>query len=273
MTKPVRFFWLPQARAAWYQLTTDQRAQVRRLLTALQMAPMVGAFVRYDATGRVLRVVSAADEVMRSSRARTGRRRPAQVQAAHPNHVWAYDFVQDADQHGNTLYVRTVMDAFTREGLATHVTHATSAEGVQAVLAALCDVYGTPTYLRSDNGTEFVAHTLQIWLAQHAIQPLYIDPGCPWQKGKDERFNGTVRDECLNMRCSVHALRRRFAWKHFASSTIVNGDILRSPTKHHWRSSKRGTRHKKSSRILSFHLDKIGGGMTGASCLNQERYR
>jgi putative transposase len=29
--------------------------------------------------------------------------------------------------------------------------------------------------------------------------PLDIDPGCLWQNGKDERFNGTVRDECLNM--------------------------------------------------------------------------
>ena len=35
--------------------------------------------------------------------------------------------------------------------------------------------------------------------AQRQIQTLYIDPGCPWQNRKDERFNGTVRDECLNM--------------------------------------------------------------------------
>ena len=26
-----------------------------------------------------------------------------------------------------------------------------------------------------------------------------IDPGKPWQNGKEERFNGTVRDECLNL--------------------------------------------------------------------------
>ena len=51
------------------------------------------------------------------------------------------------------------------------------------------------TTLADDAG----AVTLQGWLAQHAIEPLYIDPGCPWQNGKDERFNGTVRDECLNM--------------------------------------------------------------------------
>jgi putative transposase len=31
------------------------------------------------------------------------------------------------------------------------------------------------------------------------VQTLYIEPGCPWQNGKEERFNGTVRDECLNL--------------------------------------------------------------------------
>ena len=82
------------------------------------------------------------------------------------------------------------MDEFTREGLATHVSSDTSAEGVEVVLVALQDVYGTPAYLRSDNGAEFVALRLQGWLARQGIVPLYIDPGCPWQNGNDERFNG-----------------------------------------------------------------------------------
>ncbi len=32
---------------------------------------------------------------------------------------------------------------------------------------------------------------------------LYIEPGCPWQNGYGERFNGTVCDECLNMHAFV----------------------------------------------------------------------
>ncbi len=27
----------------------------------------------------------------------------------------------------------------------------------------------------------------------------HIEPGSPWQNGLDERFNGSLRDECLNM--------------------------------------------------------------------------
>ena len=37
------------------------------------------------------------------------------------------------------------------------------------------------------------------WLAQCGVQTLYIEPGKPWQNGKEGRFNGTVRDECLNL--------------------------------------------------------------------------
>jgi putative transposase len=44
-----------------------------------------------------------------------------------------------------------------------------------------------------------VATAVQSWLAQAGVRTIYIDPGKPWQNGKEERFNGTVRDECLNM--------------------------------------------------------------------------
>ena len=105
------------------------------------------------------------------------------------------------------LYILTVMDEFTQEGLATHFTNATSAARVVAVLTTLRDMHGTPVYLWSDNGAEFTAIALRNWLAEHATLPLYIDPGYPWQNGKDERFNGTVRDKCLNMGLLVHLSR------------------------------------------------------------------
>ena len=36
---------------------------------------------------------------------------------------------------------------------------------------------------RSDNGSEFVARTLQSWLAARQVKTLYIAPGSPWQNG------------------------------------------------------------------------------------------
>ncbi|KAB8333726.1 IS3 family transposase [Scytonema tolypothrichoides VB-61278] len=138
-------------------------------------------------------------QVKHVKRPRKPRERPPPLCALYPNHVWAYDFVQDQDMHGRTFYILTVMDEFTREGLAIAVADATSAEWVIAVLSEVVALHGAPENLRSDNGAEFVALAVQAWLARRQIRTLYIDPGCPWQNGKEERFNGTVRDECLNL--------------------------------------------------------------------------
>jgi putative transposase len=138
-------------------------------------------------------------QVRRVVRKRMRRVRPERLQAAYPGHIWAYDFVEDALADGTPLRILTVMDEFTREGLALDVARTTSAERVIGVLTALVTQHGAPAYLRSDNGAEFVAIAVQTWLAQCGVQTLYIEPGKPWQNGKEERFNGTVRDECLNL--------------------------------------------------------------------------
>jgi putative transposase len=138
-------------------------------------------------------------QVKRITRPRARRERPPPLSAAYPNHVWAYDFLQDQDMHGRTFYVLTVMDEFTREGLVIAVAEATSAKWLLVILGELVTRHGAPAYIRSDNGAEFVALAVQAWLARRQVRTLYIDPGCPWQNGKEERFNGTVRDECLNL--------------------------------------------------------------------------
>jgi putative transposase len=157
--------------------------------------------------------------VLRRRRRVRRRARLASVVATYPQHVWAYDFVEDCDTSGHSLRILTVMDEFTREGLDIDVTRSASADWVISRLAQLVADYGAPTHLRSDNGPEFVAIAVQRWLATQQIATLYIDPGCPWQNGKEERFNGTVRDECLNMhvvtsvaeaRIRLHAFRRHY---------------------------------------------------------------
>jgi putative transposase len=56
-------------------------------------------------------------QVQRPKRRLQRRERPLPL-AAYPNHVWAYDFVEDQDVYGHVLRMLTVMDEFTREGLA-----------------------------------------------------------------------------------------------------------------------------------------------------------
>ena len=58
--------------------------------------------------------------------------------------------------------------------------------------------HGVPEHVRSDNGSEMTALRVRSWLTTLGTQPLFIEPGSPWENGYCESFNGKLRDECLN---------------------------------------------------------------------------
>lgn len=117
--------------------------------------------------------------------------------ALYPGHVWSYDFVFDATEKGTTLKMLTVGDDFTRECLTIEVATSLPSAKVMHVLTRLFAQQGAPQYLRSDNGPEFIAQALKVWLATQQAVPYYIDPGSPWQNGFRESFHGRFRDEFL----------------------------------------------------------------------------
>ena len=49
-----------------------------------------------------------------------------------------------------------------------------------------------------DNGPEFVSAALDHWAAAHHVSLAFIRPGHPVEHCFIERFNGKLRDECLN---------------------------------------------------------------------------
>ena len=115
-----------------------------------------------------------------------------------PNHVWAYDFVQDRTHDGRTIRMLTVIDEFTRECLAIEVARRLRHDDVLHVLAGLFTRHGPPDHIRSDNGSEFTAIAVREWLPRLGVKTLYIEPGSPWENGYNESFNGKLRDELLN---------------------------------------------------------------------------
>lgn len=119
--------------------------------------------------------------------------------AEHPDHVWAYDFVEDRTEAGRKLRILTVVDEFTRECLAVEVEYRMNARFVAQTLLRLFGERGAPKFVRSDNGPEFVAKHLMRTLAGSGVEARHIEPGSPWQNGRNERFNGSLRDECLNV--------------------------------------------------------------------------
>jgi len=118
--------------------------------------------------------------------------------AKYPNHVWTYDFMGDQTEDSRPLKLLTVLDEFTRESPAIEVGRSIKAKDVIAVLEYLFMVRGTPKFIRSDNGPEFIAGKIKKWLRKNHVETLYIDPGSPWENGYIESFNGKLRDDVLN---------------------------------------------------------------------------
>ena len=116
----------------------------------------------------------------------------------YPNHIWSIDFVHDKLSSGRPYKMLTVLDEYTREALCVHVRAKMGSADVLEALYPLLLKHGKPEHIRSDNGPEFVASSLQDWLVGVGIQPLQIYPGSPWENGYNERFNGTLRREVLN---------------------------------------------------------------------------
>lgn len=118
--------------------------------------------------------------------------------ATRPNEVWSYDFVHDRTVAGDKLKMLTVVDEYTRECLEIRVERQMDSRHVLETLDELITERGVPRYTRSDNGPEFVSKTLTGWLRGRGVEPVFIEPGSPWENGYVESFNGKLRDECLN---------------------------------------------------------------------------
>ena len=125
--------------------------------------------------------------------------RPRPLAPTGRNSVWCYDFVFDACANGQQLKCLTIIDEYTRECLAIDVAGSIRSSRVIDVLSRLISQHGTPRYIRSDNGPEFVSAALLTWAVSQQIETAFIDPGKPWQNGTNESFNGKFRDECLAM--------------------------------------------------------------------------
>lgn len=117
----------------------------------------------------------------------------------HRNHVWSYDFVEDRLSNGRKLRFLTIIDEHSRKCLAIKVAHRLGSKAVQDALFELFLTEGIPQHIRSDNGPEFIAKSLQKWLAETGVKTAYITPGSPWENGYIEGFNSRLRDEFLSL--------------------------------------------------------------------------
>lgn len=150
---------------------------------------------------RVQRVRSRHGLQVRKRQRKTRRIEPNSIKrlrASKPNEVWSWDFVCDQTANGQSLRILSVVDEYTRQCICIRPRRSYRATDVIEVLEELIIEHGSPVYLRSDNGPEFIAYALQDHLKKQGINTHYIKPGSPWEQPYVESFHDKLRDELLN---------------------------------------------------------------------------
>jgi len=118
------------------------------------------------------------------------------------NEGWAVDFVSDwvIGPGQEKVRIINIMDECSRKALWTEAYTSISAKVLTEVLDQVIAWRGCPSYIRCDNGPEFISTKLAQWADKHQVDIRFIQPGKPTQNGLIERLNGTLRKECLNLK-------------------------------------------------------------------------
>ena len=120
------------------------------------------------------------------------------LSASRRNQVWSWDFVHDQTDWGSSFRILSVIDEYTKECHSLRPRKSYRAQDIIEVLEELIDEHGAPSYIRSDNGPEFIAYQIQDWMKKRGIKTHYIKPGSPWEQCYIESFHDKLRDEFLN---------------------------------------------------------------------------
>lgn len=151
---------------------------------------------------RVYRIYREEGLNLRRKRPRrhvTGSKRMDRPEVDYPNACWSMDFVCDSLFDGRRFRALTIVDNYSRECLAIEAGQSIKGEDVAAVMDQLVKERGVPDRIQCDNGSEFISKVLDKWAYEHGVTMDFSRPGEPMDNAIIESFNGSFRDECLNV--------------------------------------------------------------------------
>jgi putative transposase len=185
-------------------------------------------YMNYKAFRRVYRLAGLQmGRRKRRGRAKIVRGRSLR-RATRPFEGWTLDFIHDRLFNGRAFRGLTMMDEFSRCGLALELNYSFPSKSVIDVLDEVARTYGYPKYLRIDNGTELTSKIMQLWSEKHCVELLFIQPGKPTQNAFIESFNSRVRAEFLNahwFRSLLDARNAADEWRHRYHTTHAHSSL------------------------------------------------
>lgn len=152
---------------------------------------------------RTYRIYKEEGLNLRSKRPR--RNKAAAHREKHPpltsaNECWSMDFVADALFDGRRFRALTIVDNYSRECLEIEVGQSLKGEDVVRVMERMKLIRGVvPERIKVDNSSEFISKALDKWAYENDVILDFSRPGKPTDNAFIESFNGSFRDECLNV--------------------------------------------------------------------------
>jgi transposase InsO family protein len=145
------------------------------------------------------------------------------------NLVWAADLTGKTTLDAKTRAVLGILEHASRAVLRLEALQSKSSWDLIGKLVQAIRSYGKPRILRTDNEPVFTSHAFRLALFLLGIRHQRIEPHCPWQNGRVERFFGTLNRklDCLAAD-SIDALNRalgdfRFFYNHVRPHQSLDG--------------------------------------------------
>ena len=137
------------------------------------------------------------------------------------NRVWGCDLLVKTDRHGHPHLALAILDHASRACLRLRRLSDKSSWRLLQELVQAVKHYGRPQFLRTDNEAVLLSRLFRLGLWLIGIRHQRIEPGCPWQNGRVERFIGTVKralasDSMANEKDLTRALRDVRQWYNHA---------------------------------------------------------
>ena len=152
---------------------------------------------------RIYRIYKEEGLNLRSKRPRrhkTAARRQNHAQVSSLHECWSMDFVSDQLFNGRRFRALTVVDNYSRYCLAIEAGKSLKGEDVVQVMESIKTHWQVcPKRIQVDNGSEFISKVLDKWAYDNNVTLDFSRPGKPTDNPYIESFNGSFRDECLNV--------------------------------------------------------------------------
>jgi len=111
------------------------------------------------------------------------------------NRIWGLDLTGKTDDQGQLHSVLGILDHGTRANLTLDVIQNKFTATLLRALANCIERFGRPQTLRTDNEAMFRSWLFRFSLWLVGIRHQRIEPHCPWQNGRIERFFGTLKSK------------------------------------------------------------------------------